>query len=333
MESRRRASSRNVTKDKLVPPTPSLSAPANIAVLIPCYNEERTIAAVVRGFRDVLPGAAVYVYDNNSGDGTCDEAVGAGAIVRHESAQGKGCVVRRMFIDIEADYYILVDGDDTYAPADAPRMVSLVHDGNLAMLVGRRVHDSAGAYPPIHVLGNKLLTGSVAALFGQSFTDMLSGYRVFSRPFVKSFPAFSRGFEIETELTVHALTLGLPIAEIATPYRARPAGSTSKLHTFSDGIRILWTIFRLFENERPLSFFGICGGLCLLSSGLLAWPIVIHFLETGLVPRFPTAILATGLALYALIMFACGLILDAVTKARRELKLLTYLNAQRYCGK
>jgi glycosyltransferase involved in cell wall biosynthesis len=300
-----------------------------VAVLIPCYNEEKTIAAVVREFRDALPDAPIYVYDNNSADGTRDEARKAGAVVRRETTQGKGWVVRRMFADIEADYYVLVDGDDTYDASAAPGMVAMVRNDNLAMLVGRRIHESSGAYRPGHVLGNKLFTGSVAGLFGRSFSDILSGYRVFSRAFVKSFPVFSGGFEIETELTVHALTLGLPISEIATTYKERPAGSSSKLNTYRDGVRILWTIFKLFKNEKPMTFFAILGVLCLAMSVLLAYPIVTTFLETGLVPRFPTAILATGLALYALIMFACGLILDTVTKGRREMKLLSYLNAGR----
>ncbi len=312
-------------------PLPSRSQPpAKVAVLIPCYNEEKTIAAVVRDFRKALPDAAVYVYDNNSADRTCEEARQAGAIVRRETVQGKGWVVRRMFADIEADSYVLVDGDDTYDASMAPGMVATVQQENLAMLVGRRVHESAGAYRPGHVLGNKLFTGSVAALFGRSFTDIFSGYRVFSRAFVKSFPVFSGGFEIETELTVHALTLGLPISEIPTTYKERPVGSNSKLNTYRDGVRILWMIFNLFKNEKPLSFFSILGVLCLVMSVLLAYPIVVTFLETGLVPRFPTAILATGLALYALIMFACGLILDTVTKGRREMKLLSYLNAARF---
>jgi glycosyltransferase involved in cell wall biosynthesis len=297
--------------------------------LVPCYNEEKTIAAVVRSFQDALPGARIFVYDNNSADRTCEEARKAGAIVRRETTQGKGWVVRRMFADIDADYYVLVDGDDTYDASAAAAMVAKAREENLAMLVGRRVHESAGAYRPGHVLGNKVFTNSVAGLFGRSFTDILSGYRVFSRPFVKSFPVFSGGFEIETELTVHALTLGLPISEVASVYKERPAGSVSKLNTYRDGMRILLAIFKLFRNEKPLGFFSILGGICLALAVLLAYPIVVTFVETGLVPRFPTAILATGLALYALIMFACGLILDTVTKGRREMKLLGYLNASR----
>lgn len=300
---------------------------SEVAVLIPCYNEEQTIASVVKSFRSSLPSALVYVYDNNSVDRTCDEARAAGAIVRHETSQGKGWVLRRMFADIEADYYLLVDGDGTYDAASAPEMIERARCERLAMLVGRRVHESSEAYRPGHVLGNKIFTASVAGLFGRSFSDILSGYRVFSRPFVKSFPVSSGGFEIETELTVHALTLGLPVSEIPTAYRERPPESPSKLSTYRDGFRILWMIFKLFKNEKPLAFFGILGLLCMLASVILAYPIIATFLETGLVPRFPTAILATGLALYALIMFACGLILDTVTKGRRELKLLSYLNA------
>jgi glycosyltransferase involved in cell wall biosynthesis len=307
----------------------SPSVPGEVAVLIPCYNEQKTIANVVQSFRQALPHADIYVYDNNSADETCDEARKAGAIVRRETTQGKGWVVRRMFADIDADYYVLVDGDDTYDASVAPGMVATLRDESLAMLVGRRIHESTEAYRPGHVLGNKLFTGSVAGLFGRSFTDILSGYRVFSRAFVKSFPVFSGGFEIETELTVHALTLGLPIAEVATNYKERPVGSASKLNTYRDGVRILWMIFKLFKNEKPLNFFAFLGALCLSLATLLAYPIVVTFVETGLVPRFPTAILATGLALYALIMFACGLILDTVTKGRREMKLLCYLNASR----
>lgn len=300
-----------------------------IAVLIPCYNEERTIRDVITDFRRALPQATIYVYDNNSTDATCRYAAEAGAEIGHERMQGKGRVVRRMFADIEADYFVLVDGDGTYNPADAPKMLALIQEQNLAMIVSRRIHESANAYRPGHVTGNVLFTRSVAWIFGTSFTDILSGYRVFSRPFVKSFPVFSSGFEIETELTVHALTLGLPVAEIASVYKERPAGSTSKLNTYRDGIRILWTIFNLFKNEKPLAFFFLLGCMFMLAALVLAYPIVVTFVETGRVPRFPTAILATGLALYALITFACGLLLDTVTKGRRETKLLAYLSCSR----
>jgi glycosyltransferase involved in cell wall biosynthesis len=306
-----------------------MEGPLSVAVLIPCYNEEKTIENVVSDFRAALPSARIYVYDNNSTDGTAARAFAAGAIVRKETRQGKGNVVRRMFADIDANAYVLVDGDSTYAAADAGEMLRLLREQRLAMIVGRRVEESTSAYRPGHVLGNMFFTRSVAWLFGTSFEDILSGYRVFSRAFVKSFPAFSGGFEIETELTVHALTLGLPVAEVATRYGVRPQGSQSKLSTYQDGLRIVWTIFNLFKNEKPLVFFSMLAGFLMLSSGALAYPIVVTFLKTGLVPRFPTAILSTGLAVSALLMFSCGLILDTVTKGRRETKVLAYLNV---CG-
>ena len=299
-----------------------------IAVLVPCYNEEKTIANVVRGFRAALPQATVYVYDNNSQDRTCEFAAAAGATVRHERMQGKGWVVRRMFADIDADIYVLVDGDDTYDAAAAPQMVALLEEQDLAMVVGRRQHTEA-AYRPGHVMGNKMFTQAVASLFGTSFTDMLSGYRVFSRPFVKSFPVFAGGFEIETELTVHSLTMGLPVAEIGTAYKERPTGSESKLSTYRDGFRILWMILKLFKNEKPLAFFSIVGALFMATALILAYPVVTEFVRTGLVPRFPTAILSTGLAVYALILLACGLILDTVTKGRLEAKMLAYLGTRK----
>lgn len=300
-----------------------------IAVLIPCHNEERTIGAVVESFRSALPTASVYVYDNNSKDATARVAAQAGAIVRPEPTQGKGWVVRRMFAEIEADFYVLVDGDDTYDASIAPRMVALASEQRLAMLVGRRVASSAGAYRPGHQWGNRMFTRSIAMLFGSRLEDILSGYRVFSREFVKSFPVFSGGFEIETELTVHALTLRLPVAEIATGYKERPDGSASKLNKYADGTRIFWTIFTLSKNEQPFVFFSIWSLILLVASLVLAYPIFTTFLETGLVPRFPTAILATGLTISALVLFACGLILDTVTKGRREMKLLQYLNGRK----
>jgi glycosyltransferase involved in cell wall biosynthesis len=299
------------------------------AVLIPCHNEEQTIAHVVEAFRSSLPSATIYVYDNNSKDATARVAAQAGAVVRPERRQGKGWVVRRMFAEIEADFYVLVDGDDTYDASIAPEMLALASEQRLAMLVGRRVAVSSGAYRPGHRWGNRMFTRSIALLFGSSLEDILSGYRVFSREFVKSFPAFSGGFEIETELTVHALTLGLPVAEIATVYKERPDGSSSKLNKYTDGTRILWTIFTLSKNEQPFVFFSVWSLVLLITSLILAYPIFTTFLETGLVPRFPTAILATGLAVSALVLFACGLILDTVTKGRREMKLLQYLNARK----
>jgi glycosyltransferase involved in cell wall biosynthesis len=299
-----------------------------IAVLIPCYNEQATIGRVVREFRAALPGAQIYVYDNNSTDRTAAAAAEAGAIVRNEVRQGKGNVVWRMFADVDASAYVLVDGDGTYDAADAAGMLELLRTQQLAMIVGRRVVESARSYRSGHVFGNKVFTASVAWLFGTSFNDILSGYRVFSRAFVKSFPAFSGGFEIETELTVHALTLGLPVAEVPTRYGARPEGSESKLSTYRDGWRIVWTIFNLFKNEKPLVFFFLLGGVLLLGSLGLAYPLVLTFLETGLVPRFPTAILCTGLAVSSLLMFSCGLILDTVTTGRRETKRLAYLRVR-----
>jgi glycosyltransferase involved in cell wall biosynthesis len=303
-----------------------VSSRHSVAVLIPCYNEGQTIYDVVTRFRSELPGSTAYVYDNNSTDLTVAEAERAEACVHHEPRQGKGWVVRRMFANIDADYYVLVDGDGTYDPSIAQQMISLMASQNLAMVVGRRVHESATAYRPGHVFGNKLFTRVVAALFGSNLTDILSGYRVFSRSFAKSFPVFSDGFEIETELTIHALTLGLPVAEVPTVYRERPPGSTSKLNTYRDGVRILWTVVKLFKNEKPLQFFATAGLACLLVAFALAYPIVVTFIHTGMVPRFPTAILATGLAIYALMLLGCGLILDTVTKGRREVKMLSYLS-------
>jgi glycosyltransferase involved in cell wall biosynthesis len=299
--------------------------PCDVAVLVPCYNEERAIAKVVADFRAALPEAALYVYDNNSTDGTVTAAEEAGAVVRRETYQGKGHVVRRMFNDVEADVYILVDGDATYDAASARAMVTKLVDERLDMVVATRVDRDPAAFRPGHRLGNRLLTGFVAHVFGRSITDMLSGYRVFSRRFVKSFPILSGGFEIETELTVHALELELPVGEVATPYFSRASGSVSKLSTWGDGFRILWTVFRLYRAERPLSLFGGMGlALAIMSIGL-AIPIFITYVQEGLVPRLPTAVLSTGLMLLAFLCFACGLILDTVTRGRRELKLLAYL--------
>ena len=296
-----------------------------VAVLVPCYNEEHAIAKVVADFRASLPDAAIYVYDNNSTDGTVAAARQAGAVVRRETYQGKGHVVRRMFNDVEADVYVLVDGDATYDAPSAPKMIAKLIEDRLDMVVAARVDRDATAYRRGHRTGNRLLTGFVARIFGRSFTDILSGYRAFSRRFVKSFPILSRRFEIETELTVHALELELPVAEIATPYYARPSGSASKLSTWKDGFRILWTIQRLFRSERPLMFFGVLGLVLALISIGLAVPIFSTYLEEGLVPRLPTAVLSTGLMLLAFLSIACGLILDTVTRGRRELRLLAYL--------
>ena len=296
-----------------------------IAVLVPCYNEEVAIASVVADFRAALPQARIYVYDNNSADRTVETARAAGAVVRTEMLQGKGNVIRRMFADIEADAYVLVDGDATYHAASAPEMVRMLVEGRLDMVNATRVSDVEAAYRPGHRFGNRLLTGIVRTIFGNRITDMLSGYRVFSRRFVKSFPALSSGFETETEFTVHALELSMPTGELATPYRERPVGSASKLNTFRDGFRILGTIIRLVKEERPLQFFTTSGMVLLLLAVLLAIPIVAEFMRTGLVPRLPSAILATGLVGLAFLSFTCGLVLDSVSRGRTELKRIAYL--------
>jgi glycosyltransferase involved in cell wall biosynthesis len=296
-----------------------------IAVLIPCYNEEIAVAQVVRDFQVALPAATVFVFDNNSTDDTVAVARAAGAEVFSEQRQGKGFVVRRMFSDIEADIYVLVDGDATYDAPSAPKMIERLLDDRLDMVVGTRVDREVAAYRAGHRTGNWLLTSFVASVFGPTFNDMLSGYRVFSRRFVKSFPLLSGGFEIETELTVHALELGLAVAEIETPYFARPDGSVSKLNTWRDGFRILWMILQLYRSERPLPFFGAIGYALAIVSVALAVPVVATFWETGLVPRLPTAVLAMGMMLLAFLSFAVGLVLDTVTRGRREMKLLAFL--------
>ena len=303
-----------------------MSAPfADVAVLVPCYNEAATIEAVVRDFTAALPGAAVYVYDNNSSDATARLAAGAGAVVRREPLQGKGNVVRRMFADIEAEIYVMVDGDGTYDAASAPVLIEALREGPLDLVTGARVDDDAAAYRAGHRFGNWLLTTLVALVFGRRGSDMLSGYRVFSRRFVKTFPALSRGFEIETELTVHALELGMPLAELPTPYKARPPGSASKLSTFKDGFRILWLIGKLVKEERPMQTFSLAALVLALASIVLAWPVVVTYLETGQVPRLPTAVLSTGLMILASLATTCGFILETVTRGRREMKRMRYL--------
>jgi glycosyltransferase involved in cell wall biosynthesis len=303
----------------------AMTEPYRIAVLIPCHNEERTIGSVVANLRAQLPGAVIHVYDNNSSDGTVREAKANGAIVGYEKRQGKGHVVRRMFRDIDADIYVLVDGDATYDPESAPRLVAKLIDNGMDMVIGTRVGQDRGAYRPGHLIGGRMLTAFCAAVFGAKLRDMLSGYRILSRRFVKSFPALSAGFEIETELTIHALELELPILEVDTPYFARPCGSASKLNTWGDGMRILFTIVQLYRSERPLPFFTIIGGLLALSSTILAIPIMLTYIETGLVPRLPTAVLSTGLMILAFLSVAVGFVLDTVTRGRREMKLLAYL--------
>jgi glycosyltransferase involved in cell wall biosynthesis len=296
-----------------------------IAVLLPCYNEEAAIARTVAEFRAALPGATVYVYDNNSRDRTREVAAEAGAIVRAERMQGKGNVVRRMFADVEADVYVMADGDATYDAAAAPALVSRLVDEKLDMVVGARRSEVEEAYRRGHRLGNRLLTGMLARIFGRTFTDILSGYRVFSRRFVKSFPALSRGFETETEISVHALELAMPVAEVVTAYGARPEGSHSKLSTYRDGWRILRTILHLFRIERPVLFYGGFAAALAALAVILAVPLVVTYAHTHLVPRFPTAILVTGLMIVAVISFAVGLILDTVVRGRREVRRLAYL--------
>ena len=302
------------------------SAQPRIAVLVPCYNEEAAVATVVADFRKALPAAEIYVYDNNSRDGTAAVAREAGAIVRSERRQGKGHVVRRMFADVEADIYVLVDGDATYDAPSAPRMIDKLLDEHLDMVVGFRIDQSQAAYRLGHRTGNRMLTGFLSSTFGQEFKDILSGYRVFSRRFVKSFPVLSDGFEIETELAVYALELSLPVAEVETPYYARPEGSFSKLNTWRDGFRILGTMLKLYRSERPLRFFTVIGILLALAAIILAIPIVVTFIETGLVPRLPTAVLSMGLTIVAMLSVSSGLVLDTVTRGRREMKMLAYLS-------
>ena len=301
------------------------STSKRIAVLVPCFNEEAAVASVVTGFRKALPTAEIYVYDNNSRDRTAAVARAAGAEVRSERRQGKGHVVRRMFADIDADVYVLVDGDATYDAPSAPRMIEKLVNDHLDMVVGLRVDQEQAAWRRGHRIGNRMLTGFLSSVFGQAFKDILSGYRVFSRRFVKSFPVLSDGFEIETELNVHALELAMPVAEVETPYYARPEGSVSKLNTYRDGLRILGTILKLYRSEKPLRFFAVIGVFLALVSIGLAIPILITYLEEGLVPRLPTAVLSTGLMIVAVLSLSSGLVLDTVTRGRREMKLLAYL--------
>ncbi|CDG33368.1 MULTISPECIES: glycosyltransferase family 2 protein [Acetobacteraceae] len=297
-----------------------------VAVLIPCYNEEMTVGHVVEKFTRHMPGAEIYVYDNNSTDRTVDVARAAGAIVRTERMQGKGYVVRRMFSDIDADFYILIDGDETYEAEAAPRLLEHAYEHGLDMVNGARVTDRPAAYRMGHVLGNRMLTGLVTMIFGRRLTDMLSGYRVFSKRFVKSFPALSQGFETETEFTIHALELGLPVGELKTAYVERPPGSVSKLSTYKDGIRILCTIVQIVKLEKPfLLFSSIAAVLFVLGLGL-GIPVVSFYLRQGVVPRLPTALLATALVLLSFLSFVCGLILDTIAIARKEQKRLTYLS-------
>jgi len=297
-----------------------------IAVLLPCYNEAVAIGHTVASFAQALPEADIYVFDNNSSDDSIAVARAAGAIVHSVRQQGKGHVVRRMFADVDADIYVLADGDATYDASAAPRLVQAMLDGPLDMIVGARKSEVEAAYRPGHRLGNLLLTGLLRQLFGRSFTDILSGYRVFSRRFVKSFPILSEGFEIETEMSVHALELRMPVGEVMTAYAARAEGSLSKLNTFRDGWRILRTMIQLYRVERPLWFFGFVAAFIALSGAILGIPVVLTYLETGLVPRFPTLIMIVGMGILAALCLLTGLILDTVTRGRQEMKRLAYLS-------
>jgi glycosyltransferase involved in cell wall biosynthesis len=296
-----------------------------IAVLVPCYNEEAAIGKVVRDWRAALPSAVVYVYDNNSKDQTIARAAEAGAVVRSETRQGKGNVVRRMFADIEADVYVMIDGDDTYDPAIAPELVRKLVEENYDIVAGQRIATASDAYRAGHVLGNKLLTGLTSLMFNVHLKDMLTGYRVFSRRFVKSFPFTAEGFGIETELTVHAVRLLMPMVEVPTKYKERPPGSVSKLSTYRDGFKILFTIAGLVREERPLIFFSGIFVLLAAVSLILGVPLILEYLRTHLVPRFPTAILATGFMVLAFLSLAVGFILDTVTRGRWEAKRMAYL--------
>jgi hypothetical protein len=299
--------------------------PPRVAVLIPCRNEEAAIGKVVSDFQNALPEAIVYVYDNNSTDHTMLEARAAGAIVRRERLQGKGHVVRRMFADIDADVYVLVDGDDTYDANAAPGMLDILVERQLDMVSAARYGAVRDAYRPGHRFGNVLLTTLVTWAFGDGISDLLSGYRVFSRRFVKSFPALSSGFETETEFTVHALALHMPVHEVRANYRNRALGTSSKLNTYIDGFRILRAIVTLIQHERPLQVFSLAALVFLSLGTSFGIPVVIEFLQTGLVPRLPTAVLSTGLMLLGFLALACGLILDAVARGRKENRRLAYL--------
>lgn len=297
-----------------------------LAVIIPCYNEESAIGHTIAGFRASLPSAVIYVYDNNSSDNTAEVARRSGAIVRFERMQGKGHVVRRMFADVDADIYIMVDGDATYDSAAAPAMVARMIDEQLDMLVGSRESDEKAAYRKGHKLGNAMLTGLLKSFFGHSFTDILSGYRVFSRRFVKSFPVLSSGFEIETEISVHALEMRMPVGEMKTRYGSRSEGSVSKLSTYRDGWRILRMMIQLLRFEKPVAFFGSTGVFLLILAFFLSIPLIFTYIETGLVPRLPTAVIIIGLMIMASLSIFCGLILDTVVRGRQEIRRIAYLS-------
>ena len=297
-----------------------------IAAIVPCHNEEASVGKVVSDLKAAVPGIVVYVYDNLSTDASAEKALAAGAIVRRENVKGKGNVVRRAFADVEADIYVMIDGDDTYDAAAAPRMIETLLDGPYDHVLGvRKQIPGTDAYRAGHETGNRVLNGVVGWVFGENVTDMLSGYRVFSRRFVKSFPAVSREFEVETELTVHSLHLRVPQTSVSVGFRDRPPGSVSKLRTYHDGFRILSLIFGLARHERPVAFYGLFGALSWVVALVLAVPIVIEFWETGLVPRFPTLFLAFTLVMVGCLAWTSGLILDGIRRSRHESARLMYL--------
>ena len=298
-----------------------------IAAIVPCHNEAAAVGKVVADLQAAVPGITVYVYDNRSTDGTDVVARQAGAVVRYEERKGKGNVVRRAFSDIDADVYLLIDGDDTYDAFAAPHMIELLLDGPYDHVLGVRTQpdEAASAYRPGHEAGNKAFNRLVSLLFGLPVTDMLSGYRIFSRRFVKSFPAVSKEFEIETELTVHSMNLRVPQREVEVGFRDRPEGSESKLNTVRDGVKILTLIGHLIRHERPLAFHGVLGAVLAVVAVVLTVPLLVEYGETGLVPRFPTAFLAASLMVVAFLTWFCGLILDGITRSRREASRLVYL--------
>jgi glycosyltransferase involved in cell wall biosynthesis len=306
-------------------PVPDPVVETRIAAIVPCYNEAASIASVVRDLHAAVPGIAVYVYDNNSTDGTAELAEEAGAIVRREATKGKGNVVRRAFADTDADIYVLIDGDDTYDASRTAELVDLLREGPYDQITGVREQVTETAYRRGHALGNRMFNKLVGALFGTPVNDMLSGYRVFSRRFVKSFPALSREFEVETELTVHAMNMRVPQTETAVGFKDRQEDSESKLRTYHDGSRILWLIMELTRHERPLLYHGLLGLALFLVGLLLGLPVIAEYAETGLVPRLPTAVLAASLMILALLMLVTGLILDGLRRSRRESARLSYL--------
>jgi glycosyltransferase involved in cell wall biosynthesis len=297
----------------------------SVVVLIPCYNEENTITSVVNSFKEYLPCATIYVYDNGSTDDTVKVAKEAGAIVVSVQNRGKGNVVRKMFADINADIFVMVDGDSTYTAADAPRMVDLLISANVDMVVAVRNAKSENAYRSWHKIGNKFFNFILKVLFNSTYRDIFSGYRVFSRRFVKTFPVASGGFDIEAELSIHSLTLSIPFAEIESAYLERPANSNSKLQTFRDGFRILCSILRLLKETKPLLFFGAISLIAFILALIFVYPIIVAFFETGLVPRLPTVVLSSGLMMISFLSLTCGMILDSVSQARLEMKKLHYL--------